>query len=202
MPEIWAHCAHCDQELLLSKKWQRDYFRRGGNVYCSEECKHTAVSRRAAEHLAAFNRAYASQRMKSNNPMRKEASRRKMQTSLHARGQAPRNRGGNGTGPTQAQCMLAEALGWPMEYVIRTQLPKNNTLHAATNYKVDIANAALMIAIEVDGGSHRSQARRTQDRKKEQVLSGLGWTVLRFTNQEVMEHLAECVLTVMSTISR
>lgn len=98
--------------------------------------------------------------------------------------------------------MLSEALGWPMEYVIKTHLPKCNALHAPTSYKLDIANPLFMIAIEVDGGSHHARERQAQDRKKEQVLAGLGWTVLRCTNQDVTEHLADCVQMVMSTISR
>jgi very-short-patch-repair endonuclease len=202
MSETWAPCACCGQEFLLRKKWQRDNFRQGRNVYCSEKCRRTVVSHRAAQHMAALNHTYASQRMKRNNPMHKEASRQKMQATLRARGHTPKIRGGNGTGPTQAQNILAEALGWQMEYVIKTHLPKNNALHAATNYKVDIANPTLMIAIEVDGRSHQTLARKSQDRKKEQLLSGLGWRILRFTNQEILDHLHECVQTVTSTISK
>ncbi len=134
--------------------------------------------------------------------MRKEACRRKVQATLTAMGHAPKIRGGNGRGPTQPQKMLAEALGWQIEYVVKTHQPKINPLHVPTSYKLDIANPERMIAIEVDGLSHGALSRQAQDRKKEQVLAGLGWTVLRFTNREVMERLADCVRTVQSTISR
>jgi very-short-patch-repair endonuclease len=89
-----------------------------------------------------------------------------------------------------------------MEYVVKTHLPKINPLHVPTSYKLDIANPTSLIAIEVDGTSHAARSRQAQDRKKEQVLAGLGWTVLRCTNQDVMEHLQECVQMVWSITSR
>lgn len=71
-----------------------------------------------------------------------------------------------------------------------------------SNYKLDIANPQVMLGIEVDGSSHTTVERQAQDAKKEEFLSGLGWTVLRFSNREVTEHLAECVQTVLSTTSK
>ena len=69
-----------------------------------------------------------------------------------------------------------------------------------TNYKIDIANVDLMIAIEVDGGSHTALVRQEQDKKKEEFLTGLGWRVLRFLNKEVEENLSGCVQKVLSII--
>lgn len=78
------------------------------------------------------------------------------------------------------------ALGWPTEVAIsmgkrKTGLP--------TAYKVDLAHVPLKIAIEVDGSSHRSKEGLQKDAKKQAALLGLGWKVLRFTNQEVMTNL-------------
>ena len=69
-------------------------------------------------------------------------------------------------------------------------------------YKVDIGSIPLKIAIEVDGFSHCSLARKELDKKKEKFLGGLGWTVLRFSNKEVLENLTKCVQMVLSTISK
>jgi very-short-patch-repair endonuclease len=200
MPQILAHCTHCQQVFLLTKKWQRDGFKKGNNLYCSDGCRTIAVSRRSSETMARTNRKYASARMKANNPMHKEASKQKMKATLHAIGHAPKVRGGNGQGPTLPQQALAQALGWQMEYVVKTHVPKINPQHLPTSYKLDLADPIFKIAIEVDGKSHLQLERKAQDRKKEQVLNGFGWTILRFTNQEVMEHLQECVQTVQSTI--
>lgn len=67
---------------------------------------------------------------------------------------------------------------------------------------VDIAHVGYKIAIEVDGKSHGLKRQQQIDRFKEKTLSNLGWIVLRFSNERVMEHLEECVLEVSSTISR
>ena len=85
-----------------------------------------------------------------------------------------------------------------MELAIPTRKPRGSGY--PTCYKVDIGNETLRVAIEVDGQSHYS--RRSLDAKKDKLLRGLGWTVLRFSNKQVTERLAECVLMVTSTISK
>lgn len=99
-------------------------------------------------------------------------------------------RGGNGTGPTEPQRRLAEALGWPTEVVIPTGQRRKGGL--PSHYKVDVGNRDLKVAVEVDGGSHASLARREQDRRKTEWLTEQGWTVLRFTNREVLADVEAC----------
>jgi very-short-patch-repair endonuclease len=86
--------------------------------------------------------------------------------------------------------------------VVPTRAKKINPDRLPSHYKIDVANEALKIAIEVDGVSHGMLTRQEQDRKKERFLRRCGWTVLRFSNQDVMERLGECVQTVLSTISK
>ena len=87
-----------------------------------------------------------------------------------------------------------------MEQAIPTKMPRNSGY--PTCYKVDVCNPALKIAVEVDGNSHCPISRQEQDRKKDALLSGLGWTVLRFSNRQVMTDLEGCVRKVLSTISK
>jgi hypothetical protein len=198
MQEMTALCAECQHPFHLTTKHQRTRFRTGKPVYCSDSCRRERCARISSETMARTNRRYASARMTANNPMHREEIRNKVRATLQAMGHAPTVRGGNGSGPTHPQRLLAESLGWPMEYVVKTHLPKINALHVPTSYKLDIANPTCLIAIEVDGTSHVTLSRQAQDRKKEQVLAGLGWTIVRFTNKEVMEHLQECVQMVWS----
>jgi hypothetical protein len=149
--------------------------------------------------MSSEQRKSISKHMKQNNPMHKKSVRDKVSATLKAMGWGPRIQGGNGRGLTEPQRRLAEALGWPTEFTISTNV-RNHVYPSC--YKVDIANPQLMVAIEVDGNSHGALERKRQDRKKEALLTGLGWKVLRFKNREVMEDLDRCVQTVMSTISR
>ncbi len=82
---------------------------------------------------------------------------------------------GNGHGLTEPQSFLAGLLGegWTPEYPV-------------SYYKIDLANAAMKIAIELDGQSHRSAQRQAADREKDQTLTSLGWTVLRFSNRDML----------------
>ena len=114
------------------------------------------------------------------------------------------SRGGNGT-LTKQQVNLCQALGLPdsaMEYVVPTAKEKNHFQSLPTSYKVDIGIPEMKLAIEVDGRSHTSKKWKFLDRRKTAVLNFIGWTVLRFWNEEVDQDLERCVQTVMFTISR
>jgi hypothetical protein len=148
--------------------------------------------------MAATNRRYASQRMTLRNPMRHAAAREKMRLTLRALQHRPKVRGGNGRAIPVPQQMLADALGWPTEVIVRT----GRRGYWPTHYKVDIANRALMIAIEVDGFSHFAMVRKAQDARKDAFLTGRGWRVLRFSNRAVLENLSACVLKVASMTSK
>ena len=173
---------------------------RRGRAYCSNQCKKEYLSRLSAATMAKTNRKYASERMRKNNPMKRPEVRAKVSRRLKEIGWRPLVQGGNGRGPTAAQKRLGDALRWPLEIAIPTK--KRRGTEYPTCYKVDIANPILRIAIDVDGRSHCPLKRQKQDQKKDNFLRGLGWTVLRFRNNQVMEDLAGCVQTVMSTILR
>ena len=158
----------------------------------------------SSETMKKTNEKYKesfSKRMIENNPMKKEEIREKVKTTLRLIQWKPKIRKGNGTGATKAQLLLASSLGWEMEFVVKTGHSQRDGSGYPTCYKIDIANEKLKMAIEVDGNSHHSLERQKQDEKKTEFLIGLGWKVLRFKNKQVMEHLTDCVQTVMSTIS-
>lgn len=175
---------------------------RKGRAYCSDACRDMATSRMSSERMADTNRRHASARMKANNPMADDATREKMRETILRVGHKPKVRGGNGRPAPEPQRRLAEALGWEMEFVVPTKVPRINPLMLPLHYKIDIANPDLMIAIEVDGGSHGGQERRKLDAKKDAFLRSRGWTVLRFSNREVMADTEACARTVTSTTSR
>jgi endogenous inhibitor of DNA gyrase (YacG/DUF329 family) len=196
--KIELPCAECGKTAVcVGRKGLTQA--RTGRAYCSEECKRVYTARISSERMARTNREYASERMKQKNPMRDPAAKARMKTTLRAMGWKPPKRGGNGQ-LTVPQLLLSVALGWETEVPVRTEKPKGSGYPGA--YKVDIGNALLKVAIEVDGGSHSSLARRAEDQKRDALLVSLGWTVLRFSNQEVLTDLDGCVQRVLSTISK
>jgi hypothetical protein len=150
--------------------------------------------------MAERNRRDAPERMRTKNPMRLEANREKMAATLRAIGHKPSVLGGNGRGLTGPQAMLAAALGWPTELAVPTGMGRRSGY--PTCYKLDVASPDAMIGIEVDGGSHQSPRAREKDEKKTAFLQQLGWTVLRFSNKEILRDLSACVATVASITSR
>lgn len=204
-PSITVPCTGCGTVFTL-KTQQRQYWKTAGRAYCTPECSYAAVERaKAGRIVTPEHREALSRHMTQRNPMANPDVRSKMSASLRARGHQPPVRGGNGRGLTEPQRLLAERLGWPTELIVPTGNPTVGPSHIPglpSHYKLDIADPELMIAVEVDGGSHCSLERKDQDRRKGEWLTGEGWTVLRFSNQEVMADTAACARTARSTTSK
>jgi len=47
----------------------------------------------------------------------------------------------------------------------------------------------LKLSIELDGGDHEDKAQKFSDNNKDLDLMSLGWTVLRYTNEEVFSFI-------------
>ncbi len=58
------------------------------------------------------------------------------------------------------------------------------------DFIVDFYCAELKLVVEVDGGSHFTQAGKVSDEERTKILEGYGLTVIRFTNEEVLQNLA------------
>ncbi|MGF1540298.1 MAG: endonuclease domain-containing protein [Pleurocapsa sp.] len=53
---------------------------------------------------------------------------------------------------------------------------------------VDFYCAGLKLVIEVDGDTHFTEEGQLRDRQRTKILEGYGLKVIRFTNDEVMNH--------------
>lgn len=188
-------CSVCGEEIENPTKYQKYKFKKDGRVYCSPECGKEYARKISSITMAKTNRKYASERMKKNNPMKNPLVREKVSAKLKAIGHKPKIRGGNGQ-VTIPQLLLATALGWEMEVPVKT-LGKEG---CPTSYKIDIANPTLKIGIEVDGNSHCSLERQAEDKKKTECLTSLGWNIVRFKNEEVLNNLSGCIDKVVSMI--
>jgi very-short-patch-repair endonuclease len=69
-------------------------------------------------------------------------------------------------------------------------------------YKLDIAFPEILLDVEIDGGVHRIPRNVVKDAIRTKMLEGLGWTVLRFWNHEVLKEQERVKMVIESTISR
>src|SRR5271157_909259 len=194
--QILSQCKKCGKSVICQgrKGYQSLESVRRNAVYCSQECKKEWLHKHFSDVMTQTNQKYGLMRKPENNGMFLEENRIKVSNKLKEIGHKPKIQGGNGKGPTIAQQLLAKQLNWEMEVIVKTGQKK----YLPSHYKIDIANVELLIAIEIDGNSHGLLKRKEQDQKKEKFLNQLGWKVLRFSNQQVMEHLEECYQAVMS----
>ena len=168
-------CSECGKPMVFSDYHHYWRSKKLGRSY-HKECAHKQADRES------------SVRMTSNNPMHDSTVRKRMSQSLRKIGHRPLVRGGNGRGMSKPEEILLKALGgdWVFGLAVPTKIPRGNGY--PTNYKVDIANEKMKIAVEVDGNSHFS--RKDQDQKKTKLLESLGWKVLRFQNKEVIQDIS------------
>jgi len=58
--------------------------------------------------------------------------------------------------------------------------------HPVGRFVVDFACAPLKLVIEIDGGVHDRDAVMLNDHLRQQEIEALGWTVVRFTNEQAL----------------
>lgn len=80
---------------------------------------------------------------------------------------------------------------------LRKQYPDK---HFAVNYKPDFTNLEAKLCIEVDGSNHYTTEGRRLDAKKEFCLNTLGYTILRFSNEEIKSNLEDVKRTILSKL--
>ena len=141
-------------------------------------------------------------RMTEANPMKDLAVRAKVSRTLQAMGHGPSVRKGNGTGLTECEQLLADQTGFtPLAVGVPTWLRRELSV-APKNYKIDLAHAKSMLAVEIDGMSHRTTKRQEQDARKDMILARLGWRVVRVTNEEVKADLDGVATRLLSMTSK
>ncbi|MGG5818429.1 endonuclease domain-containing protein [Falsiroseomonas sp. HW251] len=69
--------------------------------------------------------------------------------------------------------------------------------HPIANYVADFAAPSIMLVVEVDGGQHGGDDDVPRDAK----LASLGWRVLRFWNNEVMENREGVLARIQDVVS-
>lgn len=84
----------------------------------------------------------------------------------------------------------AEACLW--KYVLRAGKMKSYPFRRqrpVLKYIADFMCKELMLIIEVDGSSHELEEVRKNDEQRQKALEEAGFTVLRFTNEEVLTNI-------------
>jgi len=84
----------------------------------------------------------------------------------------------------------AEACLW--KYVLRAGKMKSfqfRRQRPVLNYIADFMCKELMLIVEVDGSIHQLEEVMKKDAERQKALEASGFTVLRFTNEEVLENI-------------
>jgi len=81
---------------------------------------------------------------------------------------------------------LAERRLWDRLRAGRVDRHKFRRQHPVGPYIADFACDRLRLILEIDGGVHERDDVILRDHLRQNELEGLGWTVLRFRNEEVL----------------
>ncbi len=153
---------------------------------------------KAEGRLLGAQPAFTSTRMKANNPMKRPEWSGKL--ANQTRGEHSLARGGNGQ-LTNPQVMLSVAMKLPMEYPIKTKPVAGKFSSLPSCYKVDLAIPEMKIAIEVDGYTHKTPKWKFLDARKTKILNALGWTVLRFWNEEILSDMDSVIARIRQSMT-
>jgi len=83
----------------------------------------------------------------------------------------------------------AEATLWQYLRASRLDGLRFRRQHPVDRYFADFACLSLKLVIELDGKVHDDDGRQLDDYHRQQAIEALGWSVLRFTNDQVTTSL-------------
>ena len=97
--------------------------------------------------------------------------------------------------PTDAEKTL-----W--EYIRAKQLSvKFNRQHIISDYIVDFVCIEKKLIIEIDGGYHSEYEQIEKDEFRTKRLENLGFTVIRFKNEEVLGNISDVLNTIRNKLT-
>lgn len=187
-------CPMCNKEY--SKKMSLLTFAIKNNTQTGLSCsRYCGAKRRFTLHPEVYAAGGMKQRGRIATGPRGRGVPREPHTEEHrkhlsevakARNLQPTQRGGNGTGLTPAEKMIAsvmETLGFVWNHAVPLGIREEGY---PTNYKLDFAHPTLKVGLEVDGANHRQTERKIQDKKKVDKLKEFGWKVFRVQNSQIL----------------
>ena len=90
---------------------------------------------------------------------------------------------------------MAEAVLW--EYLKERQLGQPfRRQHIIGDYIADFACIPAKLVIEIDGGYHQLPEQQMSDEQRQEWLESQGFTVIRFTNEEVIDNIDNVLETI------
>lgn len=201
-PQVFCSRSCSSRWVLLQPDFQKKFYTAArGNKIRESRRKTFAADPERYEAMREAQSRGMEKYMNSLTPQQKEKRRKNMSRILREIGHKPPMRGGNGTGPTAAEQVLLEAFPKSQNnYAVRTGMKAGSGY--PTHYKVDVAFPAIKLAIEADGNSHKVLERKEQDVKKTDLLTDLGWTVLRFVNKRILEDTKNVLTEIRSVEGR
>lgn len=181
-----------------SAKWRNKTF--GPNLI-SEETKRKNAERMSNMWKDDAFRHNSIERMYTNNPTFNPDTVAKIKRTKLQRGYIGKNnfKYGNGKISHHEQLVYDFLLshGFYYNYAISTKLARDAfpNVNFPSNYKPDFVNLQTKLCIEIDGNNHKEKHQRELDVKKDKCLNFLGFTVVRFSHQQVEEKSVEKFIT-------
>lgn len=83
----------------------------------------------------------------------------------------------------------AEAILWQYLRASRLDGLRFRRQHPIDRYFVDFACVSLRLVVELDGKIHDEDQQQLDDYHRQQAIEALGWSVMRFPNDQVIEAL-------------
>lgn len=142
----------------------------------------------------------SSERMKKNNPIKNNIVREKMISTLKQTQRNCFNNCGNGHISHVESVIMNDMtkLGFVYNLPINTRTAREMfpEKRYAYSYKPDFVHVGLKLCVEIDGTNHTIPREIERDKKKEECLEFLGYSTIRFTNEQVIneyEYVLNCI---------
>ncbi|WP_294194670.1 DUF559 domain-containing protein [uncultured Sphingomonas sp.] len=83
---------------------------------------------------------------------------------------------------------------------LRSHRPRFTRQLVVGHYIIDLACRSVRLGVELDGGHHALQVEADEARSR--YLAAQGWRVLRFWNNDVLEHVEGVVEVILAAVAQ
>jgi very-short-patch-repair endonuclease len=191
-------CEWCGKEIIENKRFCNTscsaYWRNAtlGPNRISESTKRANAERLKNCWKSKKFRENNHKRMTQNNPVHRAGVIEKAHKTRLQNGPLPNNfKYGNGCISLYEEKVFTflRGHGFYYNYAINTKIARDTFLEKkfAYSYKPDFVNLKKKVIIEIDGPNHKMAKIKEIDKKKDECLEFLGFSIFRFTHAQIDE---------------
>jgi very-short-patch-repair endonuclease len=179
----------------------------GGGPGMTADAKPGLVVTSQAANPTAFDGKVLTEKTRNKIEKQKQQQQRQMEQSQKSTEETPgalRDQRGRIMMTSIERALFKEFIKAREENRIRHPIhPQCDVWYGKQLYSIDLAFPDILLGVEADGETfHKYPDQQQRDKQRDANLAKLGWTILRFTDEEIEAKMPQVIETVITNIEK